>query len=113
MFNKLVDLLVPKDSPWQLEFEWDENKDRRNVQNHGISFTTASSVFYDPDRIEMYDLAHSDTEDRYYTIGVIGANQRCITVIYTIRDSNVIRMISARSATRRDREVYYDRSQKD
>lgn len=52
-------------------FEWDEYKDRKNVSKHGIDFETAARVFCDENRIEMYDAAHSDNEDRYITIGDI------------------------------------------
>ena len=50
-------------------FEYDEEKNRKNVQKHGISFRNAARVFFDYDRIELYDEEHSDDEDRYDTIG--------------------------------------------
>ncbi len=52
-----------------LIFEYDEEKNRKNIEKHGISFKTAARVFFDYDRIEMYDEEHSAEEDRYNTIG--------------------------------------------
>jgi hypothetical protein len=50
-------------------FEYDEEKNQKNIQKHGISFKTAARVFFDYDRIELYDEEHSDDEERYDTIG--------------------------------------------
>lgn len=52
-----------------LLFEYDEEKNRKNVEKHGISFKTAARVFFDYDCIEMFDDEHSIDEDRYNTIG--------------------------------------------
>ena len=54
-----------------MQFEWDDEKEKINIVKHGIDFTTAARVFKDQNRLEMYDEAHSDTEDRYITIGII------------------------------------------
>ena len=50
-------------------FEYDEQKNQINIKKHGIPFTAAARVFFDYDRIEMTDDAHSDDELRYDTIG--------------------------------------------
>lgn len=47
-----------------LRFEWDEEKNKINIQKHGIAFETAAKVFADTNRIEIYDEAHSIDEDR-------------------------------------------------
>ena len=52
-----------------LIFEYDEAKNQRNIEKHGISLRNAARVFFDYDRIEMYDDEHSEEEDRYNTIG--------------------------------------------
>ena len=84
-------------------FEWDEEKEKMNIKKHGISFSTAAYVFNDPNRIEYYDEKHSEFEDRYATIGMVG---KVLTVIYTVRgDKN--RIISARIATNLERSAYY------
>ena len=110
-------------------FEYDSEKNRKNIEKHGISFKSAARVFFDYDRIELYDEMHSGEEDRYDTIGdtsagnltVIGNLQDThrvddiLFVVYTERatvDENektreVVRLISARLATNFERGVYY------
>lgn len=83
--------------------EWDEDKNKQNYQKHGIRFETAAFVFNDHDRIEYYDEDHSDTEDRYYTIGKVGD---VMFVVYTERGA-ALRLISARYATKAEEEIYY------
>lgn len=85
-----------------LEFEWDEEKERINIEKHGIPFTLAAKVFWDYARIEIYDEAHSMDEDRYITIGWAGD---VLFVVYTER-SDKIRLISARLATAKERRLY-------
>lgn len=86
-----------------LEFEWDEEKAQLNLKKHGISFEAAARVFGDVNRIEIYDEAHSIQEERYITIGMAGD---VLFVVYTERTSR-IRLISARLATTREREMYH------
>lgn len=92
-------------------FEWDDEKEKANIQKHGIDFATAARVFKDIDRLEIYDAAHSEIEDRYITIGIINEVVCVVAVVYTEREE-AIRLISARKATRRERSAYYDYSQK-
>ena len=87
-------------------FEWDEEKNRINLQIHGIDFETAALVFSDPGRIELYDYVHSVDEDRYITIGQIDHNAYVLMVVYMPREE-VIRLISARPATEKERKAYY------
>ena len=54
-------------------FEYDEEKNRLNIQKHGLSFETAARVFFDYDRLELYDEIHSTEEDRFNTIGDLNA----------------------------------------
>lgn len=86
-----------------LKFEWDEGKAELNFKKHGVLFETAAKVFLDENRIEIYDEAHSIEEERYITIGMAG---EVLFVVYTERHPR-IRLISARLATVREREVYY------
>ena len=90
---------------WRKEnmFEWDENKNKSNIKKHGISFQTASRVFDDVNRIEMYDEENSITEDRYNTIGMV---DDILFVVYTERNEK-IRLISARIAEEPERRLYY------
>ena len=68
---------------------------------------TAILVFGDDNRIEMYDAKHSLEEDRYITIGEINGYVMILYVVYTERN-DAIRIISARCATQREKEAYYD-----
>ena len=92
-----------------MQFEWDDEKEKINIRKHGIDFTTAAHVFEDKNRLELYDEAHSDIEDRYITIGIINGTAYIVTVVYTER-GDAIRLISARKATERERRKYYDYS---
>ena len=87
-------------------FEWDDEKDRKNIAKHGIGFRTAILVFEDPNRVDIYDVFHSMDEDRFLTIGEIAGTFIVVTVVYTER-SDDIRIISARRATKAERKEYY------
>ena len=94
----------------RMTFEWDDNKEQINIKKHGMDFETASRVFDDENRIEIYDDLHSDYEDRYITIGMIDEITCIAMVVYTERGTDVIRIISARKATPKERRKYYDYS---
>ena len=87
-------------------FEWDEEKNRYNIKNHGFSFDEIMEIFDDPAFLEGYDRGHSEKEDRYYGIGCLN-NIVFITVFYTERGERK-RIISARQADRAETEEYYD-----
>ena len=86
-----------------LSFEWDEEKNEKNIKKHKISFETAVHVFDDPDYIEMYDFEHSVDEERFIAIGRVGD---ILFVVFVERGEN-IRIISARRATKTEELVYY------
>lgn len=87
-----------------MEFDWDDSKANINLSKHGISFEEAKSVFADPFYVDFYDPDHSDDEDRYIIIGE-SQRHRLLVVAYTER-GQVTRLISAREATRREKETY-------
>jgi len=87
-----------------LVFEWDKNKASVNKRKHGVTFEEASTVFADPLAVTIYDLMHSDEEDRYIILGE-SQRQRLLVVVFTDRDER-IRIISARVATRGERKDY-------
>lgn len=87
-----------------ISLEWDDEKDAINKEKHGISFLTAAYVFTDENRVELYDEAHSIDEDRYAVIGYVG---ELLFVVFTER-IDVIRLISARLATKDEEELYYE-----
>ncbi len=94
-----------------MQFEWDEEKEKKNIEKHGIDFETAARVFGDENRLEFYDEAHSESEDRYITIGLIDEVAYIVMVVYTEREE-AIRLISARKATKQEGRMYYDYSQR-
>jgi uncharacterized protein len=87
-----------------MEFEWDDTKAAINLRKHGISFEEAKTLFDNPLALIFDDEAHSIDERREIIIGH-SQNSRLLLVSFTER-SNVIRIISARLATRREREDY-------
>mgnify|MGYP004502433851 CR=1 FL=1 len=121
-----------------MAFEYDEEKNQINIKKHGISFRSAARIFFDYDRIEFFDDAHSDCEARYDTIGDTSAGRitqigeisignvnqfsdgknEILFVVYTERvrveengkETDVTRLISARLATEFERGLYYGKS---
>lgn len=90
-----------------LRFEWDEGKAKRNTEKHDVSFGEAATVFGDPLSLTIEDPAHSWDEQRFVTLGD-SINHRLLVVVHTDRE-DVIRIISARGATRRERRDYEGR----
>lgn len=87
-------------------FEWDENKNTINKKKHGLSFEKAKEVFYDDDAILFDDPDHSIGEERFLIIGMLKSSKVCI-VSHCYRDNNnVIRIISARQATKNEKNTY-------
>jgi len=85
-------------------FEWDEEKAGENLTKHGVSFSEASTVFADPLSRTIPDPLHSQEEDRFVVLGQSGL-QQTLVVVHTYR-GEVIRIISARTATSRERRDY-------
>jgi hypothetical protein len=88
----------------ELSFEWDEEKNAANIRNHGIDFLDAALMFENP-TIEAVDDRADYGEVRHLALGVSG--DKVLNVVYTWRNGNVIRIISARRANRHDAEKYY------
>jgi uncharacterized DUF497 family protein len=87
-----------------LSFEWDEEKARRNVRKHRVSFEEASTVFGDTLAVTIPDPLHSEEEDRFIVLGE-SHRRRLLVVVFTERGEN-LRLISARVANRRERRDY-------
>ena len=88
-----------------VRFEWDENKDRANVVKHRIGFDEARKVFSDPHVIIREDRV-VEGEERLQAIGYV---ERVLLVVHTVREEGlgaIIRIVSARKATRAERKVY-------
>lgn len=90
-------------------YEWDDNKNRVNVEKHGISFEEAIPSLEDPYSLERYDVEHSITEDRF--IGV-GRNSNAVIVVTSYVARFRTRIISARFATKQEEQFYYERTKK-
>ena len=89
-----------------MKFEWDENKNNINIAKHGIGFAEACSTFYDDEALLFDDPDHSEDEDRFLLIGM-SRFTRVLTVSHCYRmDGEVIRIISARKATKTETEYY-------
>ena len=87
-------------------FDWDENKNSINLKKHGIDFDEASTVFFDERAILFDDPEHSDDEERFILLGMSESAKVCI-VCHCYRESDtVIRIISARKATRKEEQRY-------
>jgi uncharacterized DUF497 family protein len=89
-----------------MDFEWDDVKAESNERKHGVAFTEAMTVFADPLSVTGFDPRHADDEDRFLTMGT-SIDGRHLVVSHTDR-FDVIRIISAREATRRERKDYED-----
>ena len=90
-------------------FEWDPTKAKKNLSKHKISFEDGASIFKDKNSISMFDVIHSEDEERWATIG-LDAKTRTLVVIHTYisldKDTYNIRMISARKATKNETKFY-------
>ncbi|MCK6405327.1 MAG: BrnT family toxin [Rhodocyclaceae bacterium] len=89
-----------------IEFDWDSAKAAANVKKHGVSFEEAQSAFYDEFAIQFFDEDHSSDEERFLLLGM-STGSRLLLVAHCERDAgHVIRIISARKATKRE-SVFY------
>lgn len=90
-----------------MRFEWDENKNRENRKKHGVSFEIAMEVFDDPFCLTSQDRI-VEGEERFWTLGRV-EDLNILVFVHTVmdeKDEQVIRIISARKATPRERAFY-------
>jgi uncharacterized DUF497 family protein len=89
-----------------VEFEWNPAKARANLKKYAVSFEEAQSVFYDEYARQFDDEAHSDKEERFILLGM-SIQSRVLVVCHCERAAgDIIRIISARKATRAERKFY-------
>ena len=89
-----------------MRFEWDPEKDAANQAAHDLSFSEAKQLFVSGlDCLEIFDALHSLDEDRFITIGPI--SRGVILVVWTEREEDIIRIISARMATKDEQSRYF------
>ena len=83
-------------------FEWDKDKNQRNIEKHRISFEAAKEAFNDPKRLIYADESHSQDENRYFCVGMIDGE--IVTVRFTFRDGSV--RIFGAGYWRKERRIY-------
>lgn len=90
-----------------MKFEWDDEKAQANLEKHGVTFGEATEVFYDPNALIAEDEKHSEEEHRFIIIGY--SSNRLLFVVFAERHQDVIRIISARKPTPKERKSYEER----
>ena len=89
-----------------IRFEWDKTKAASNLRKHGVSFEEAETVFYDDLAVQFFDTEHSSDEERFLLLGM-GSGASLLLVCHCERlGGEVIRIISARKATKRESAYY-------
>ena len=89
-----------------IKFEWDASKAVSNKKKHGVSFGEAKSVFYDDFAIQFFDDENSELEDRFLILGHSNQSRILLICHCELEAGNLIRIISARKATAKERELY-------
>lgn len=93
----------------ELNISWDPVKAQINLAKHGVSFTQAATSMLDPLALTVFDVVHSDTEERWFTLG-LSRDGLLLAIAHTYQvtgpASANVRLISARTATRRERDQY-------
>ena len=94
-------------------FEWDSAKEKANIHKHKVSFRRAATIFRDSSQLSIYDEEHSESEDRWSTMGIDDSGVLRV-VVHTFKrigeNECEIRIISARKATRRESRHYQEGS---
>ncbi len=91
-----------------MRFEWDDEKNKENIKNHGISFEMAREVFSDPLHLSILDARFDYFEERWITVGSMQVGTIVVVahLYFTNEAEEVIRLISAREATSKERKQY-------
>ena len=90
----------------EIHFRWDPSKNEANKKKHGVSFEEAQTVFFDESAMEFFDSEHSGKEDRFLLLGQsFSFRTLMVCHCYREKESN-IRIISARKATAKERNIY-------
>ena len=94
-----------------VDFSWGSKKDKINQKKHKISFEEAKTAFYDPNALLITDSEHSFEEERFILLG-LSYSLRLLVVCHCYRkQESVIRIISARKATKKEQKQYEERLQ--
>ena len=89
-----------------IKFEWDPPKAAANLRKHQVSFEEAKSVFYDEFAVQFFDDEHSSEEERFLMLGMSSGDKLLIVCHCEREQGEVIRIISARKATKRESAFY-------
>jgi uncharacterized DUF497 family protein len=90
----------------ELHFAWEESKNEANKKKHEVGFEEAQTVFFDESAMEFFDTEHSNDEDRFLLLGQ-SFSLRTLMVCHCYREKeDIIRIISARKATAKERRKY-------
>ena len=90
----------------QLRFDWDSEKNRINQKKHGVSFEEAKTVFYDDNAIQFWDDYYFNGEERFLLLGR-SSKMRILLIVHCFREQeSIIRIISARKATKNETQEY-------
>ena len=93
----------------EMEFTWDNRKNKANAKKHKVSFEEAQTAFFDEQAIAFLDPDHSEDEDRFILLG-ISFKLRVLVVCHCFRESEtVVRIISARKADKAEERDYWRR----
>ncbi|MBK7000497.1 MAG: BrnT family toxin [Rhodoferax sp.] len=96
-------------SALQLDTTWDPDKAQSNIAKHGVTFVQAATVLLDPLALTVFDEAHSESEERWFTLGM-SSDGKLLAMSHTYQHTGPIhvrvRIISAREATKRERQQY-------
>ena len=108
--SRISDVMInpARDVSYELEgtqFVWDAKKNHTNYEKHKITFEEAATVFIDIDTEYLEDKKHMEDDDRFIAIG-FSANEGILTVCHCLRDNLIIRIISARKATKPERKKF-------
>ena len=89
-----------------ISFEWDRAKATANLKKHGVSFEEAQTIFYDDFAVQFLDEEHSSEEDRFLMLGMSSEANLLLVCHCERAGGEVIRIISARKATRSESKFY-------
>ena len=92
----------------EIVFDWDQWNVQKNELKHGVSSLEAESTFYDKDLLVFEDIKHSRSEKRYIAYGYSRYHHH-LMIAFTLRVEK-IRIISARMASKKEREIYENRA---
>lgn len=87
-----------------MNVSWDDGKDAANTRKHGLSFEEASVLLRSGHYLEIFDVEHSDDEERFIAIGIV--SRGLIVVVWTETADESVRIVSARFATKGEEELY-------